>query len=418
MATTESKRRRRTPGEDSIYQRASDHRWIAEMRLGYKPNGRPQIKYLSVPGFPDDTRANRKKNTEARNRLAQRLEDARHQVRQGLPAQDDALTVARYLTRWLAVRVKPAKRETTYQGYESAIRVHIIPAIGRTHLTKLTPLDVQHMLTRIVEGGASPTTAKNVRGVLRKALNDAMKDGLIIRNVVTLTEMPRQVAYQPKPLTMEEIPRFLAAIRGDRLEALWTVFLTLGLRAGEAYGLRWRDVNLDAGELTIRVQMQRTGRPPVARFVEPKTHRSRRALPVPDHVREALIAQRERQVTERLIAGDRWQGAAWDDLVFCTTIGTPLDPSNVLKQYRELLRAAGMDTKRRVHDLRHTAGSMLARLGVAPREAQAILGHANITTTLAIYTHVSTDDVRMAMTRYGSVLANVRDMETDIGSEE
>jgi integrase len=122
-------------------------------------------------------------------------------------------------------------------------------------------------------------------------------------------------------------------------------------------------------------------------------------------------------VTERLIAGDRWQGAAWDDLVFCTIIGTPLDPSNVLKQYRDLLRVAGMDTKRRVHDLRHTAGSMLARLGATPREAQAILGHANITTTLAIYTHGSTDDVRMAMTRDGSGLANVRDMKTDIGSE-
>lgn len=418
MGSPRAKTRRRTPGEDSIYQRASDDRWMAEIRLGFKPNGRPHIKYLSEPGFPNDTRPNRKRNTEARNRLLQRMDEARHQLRQGLPAQDDALTVSRYLAQWLEARVKPSKRETTYEGYESAIRVHIIPALGRKYLTKLTPLDVQQMLTRVVEGGGSPTTAKNVRGVLRKALNDAIKDGLLIRNVVTLTEMPRQIVYQAKPLTMDEIPRFMTIIRGHRLAALWTTLVTLGLRAGEAYGLRWRDVDLDTGDLTIRVQMQRTGTPPVAKFVEPKTHRSRRALPIPDNVRNALLEHHRRQEREQIVAGDRWKGAEWDDLVFSTTIGTPLDPSNVLKQFRELLDVAGIDPKLRVHDLRHTAGSMLARLGVAPRDAQAILGHASITTTLSVYTHASSEDVRAAMARYGIALSSTPGTETDIDSEE
>lgn len=252
--------------------------------------------------------------------------------------------------------------------------------------------------------------------MLRKAFNDAIKDGLLTRNIVTLTDMPRQVAYHPKPLSPDEIPRFLAACRGHRLEALWMTFLTLGLRAGEAYGLRWRDVDLDAGELIIRVQLQRIGSPPVAMFVEPKTHRSRRPLPVPDVLRDALIAHRSRQKIDRLIAGDRWQGDAWQ-LVFCTSIGTPLDHSNVLKQYRAVLIGTGIDPHRRVHDLRHTAGSMLARLGVAPREAQAILGHANITTTLAVYTHASSDDVRAAMMRYGITLSGAPGAETDNDSE-
>lgn len=156
MAVASSSRRRRNPGEDSIYQRASDHRWIAELRLGTKPNGRPHIKYLSEPGFPDDTSGHRKANTQARNRLLRKMAEARHQVRQGLPAQNETLTVSRYLRQWLDVRVKPSKRATTFAGYESAIRVHIIPALGRIHLSKLTALDVQQMLTRIVEAARHP----------------------------------------------------------------------------------------------------------------------------------------------------------------------------------------------------------------------------------------------------------------------
>ena len=110
-----------------------------------------------------------------------------------------------------------------------------------------------------------------------------------------------------------------------------------------------------------------------------------------------------------MLAGSRWgidaRGEEWRDLVFCTTIGTPLDPSNILKQYREVLAAADIDPNRRIHDLRHTCATMLARLGVHPREAQEILRHSQIQTTLAIYTHVSSEGIRSAVDRLGDMLS-------------
>lgn len=387
--TKKPTRRRRGRGEDSIYQRSSDKRWIVEIREGYKPSGKPNIIYITAKSKAEAQRKHR---------------EARLQLARGLPATNDVQTVASWLTYWLEHKVKPSKRATTYQGYESVIRVHIIPAIGRKHLAKLTAIDVQVMMTRMKESGVSPTTVKNARAVLRKALNDAMRDDLIGRNVVTLTDMPRQETFHAKPLTADELPRFLAATRGHRLEALWLTFVTIGLRAGEAFGLRWEDIDLDGGMMRVRYQIQRTGRPPQARFVDPKTERSRRPVPLPPQLVKALREHRERQQEEIMLAGSRWKGDDWQHLVFPTTIGTPLDPSNVLRQYRDVLTSAGIDSNRRVHDLRHTCGTMLARLGVHPREAQEILRHSQIQTTLGIYTHVSSEGVRSAIDRLGDML--------------
>jgi integrase len=384
-------RRRRGRGEDSIYQRSSDKRWIVEIREGYKPSGKPNIIYITAKSKVEVQRKHR---------------EARLQLARGMPTTNDVQTVSSWLTYWLEHKVKPAKRATTYEGYESVIRVHIIPAIGRKHLAKLTAIDVQALMTKMLESGVSPTTAKNARVVLRKALNDAMRDDLIGRNVVTLTDMPRQETFHAKPLTADELPRFLAATKGHRLEALWLTFVTIGLRAGEAFGVRWEDVDLQNGSLRVRYQIQRTGRPPQARFVDPKTDRSRRPVPLPTPLVASLRDHRERQSEEITLAGSRWKGDDWQHLVFCTTIGTPLDPSNVLRQYREVLETAGLDADRRVHDLRHTCGTMLARLGVHPREAQEILRHSQIQTTLGIYTHVSSEGVRSAIDRLGDMLSD------------
>lgn len=391
-----TKRRRRGRGEDSVYQRESDGRWIVEIRDGYKPSGKPNIIYLTA---------------KTKQTVLKKRDEAKLQLSRGMPATNDVQTVSSWITYWLEHKVKPSKRATTYEGYESVCRVHIIPALGRKHLAKLTPMDIQGLMSTMMQSGVSPTTAKNARAILRKALNDAMRDDLVGRNVVTLTDMPRQDTFHAKPLTQEELPIFLAAAKGHRYEALWLTFVTIGLRAGEAFGLRWQDVDLDRGVLTVRYQIQRTGRPPEARFVDPKTERSRRPVPLPSQLIHSLKEHQARQQDEIMLAGSRWKGDEWQHLVFPTTIGTPLDPSNVLKQYRELLRSAGLDDQRRVHDLRHTCGTMLARLGVHPREAQEILRHSQIQTTLAIYTHVSSEGVRTAMDLMGDLMGGKRENE-------
>ncbi len=159
----------------------------------------------------------------------------------------------------------------------------------------------------------------------------------------------------------------------------------------------------------MRQQIQRVGNPRRPVFVEPKTERSRRPVPLPSQVVDALKAHQERQAIDKLLAGSRWGGpdGEWAGLVFCTTIGTPLDPSNVMKQFREILNEAGLES-RRVHDLRHTCATMLARLGVHPREAQDIMRHAQITTTLSVYTSTDAEGIRGSSNLLGALFTDER----------
>lgn len=372
-------RRRRGRGDDSIYQRTSDQRWIVEIRSVRKPNGRPY--YLSAKSEP-----------EARRKLKLWHADRAR----GIPVIANRQTVAEYLTTWLETRVKPNRAGSTYRGYEGIVRVHVIPEIGGIKLADLTAEDIDRLLLHRGKTGISPNTVASIRTMLRKALNDAEKRGYIDRNPVRYTEPPRLVPFEPKPLTETEIPRFLDAIKGDRLEAFFVLAMTLGLREGELFGLQWGDIDFDARELVVRRQIQREPdedgkRTPI--FLQTKSHRSRRPLPLPGNVRDALAVHRATQELDRVIADDRWRGDDWDGLVFSSSIGTPLDPSNVDKAYKDALRAAGL-SKRRFHDLRGTCGTMLARLKVPPRDAQLILGHAQVTTTLKIYTQVTEQGVR------------------------
>lgn len=399
--TAKPKRARRGRGEHSIYQRSSDGRWVAEVRDGQLPSGKPRIKYLTA-----------KTKTE----VQRKLRDEVKRIAQGRPDTDGSITLGAYLNRWIETVVKPRNRTTTYESYSTLCRVHIIPRIGHRKLKELTPQDVQDMLADMVTNlppgakkGAkvsSPTTAKNARAILRKALNDAMRSDLVWRNVVTLTDMPAQRAYHPRPLKEAELGTFLAAIKGHRLEALFILLPAMGLREGEAFGLTWDDVDLDEGVLRVRRQISRVGNPKRPQWAEPKTERSRRPVPVPKQVITALVAHRERQVEERILAGSRWGNSPkapgnWEGLIFCTTIGTPLDPANILKQFRTVLKGAGLDDSIRIHDLRHTCATMLARLNVPPRDAQDIMRHSQITTTLAVYTSVQADSLRNASDRLG-----------------
>ncbi len=379
-----AKRRRRSRGEDSIYQRGNDGRWIVEVRSVRKTNGKPY--YLDGK---DRTRSTTKAEALACRPSA------------GISPELSRQTVSAYLADWLEVRIKPNRAFSTWQRYEQLARVHVIPEIGGRKLVDLTADEIDRMLMHRSRTGISPSTVGAIRTMLRKALNDAEQRQLIDRNPVRFTDPPKASTFEPMPLTEDELPRFLAAIEGDRLEAFFVTAATLGLREGELFGLQWADLDFDRGEMNVRRQIQRepdaSGRR-VPVFRQTKTHRSRRSLPMPTNVCTALLAHQEMQVMERIAADDRWKGEAWGNLVFSTTVGTPLDPSNVDKSYKQALEDAGIP-KRRFHDLRATCATLLARLGVAPRDAQLILGHAQVTTTLKAYTRATDQGVRESVDR-------------------
>lgn len=374
---------RRGPNEGNIYQRA-DGRWEARLHLGYEAGRRRRKSFYG----------------HTRREVQEQLTRALRDVQEGLPvATDERQTVEDYLRRWLVGAVRPSVRPRTYTTYEMYARIHLIPELGRIPLVKLTPQHVQSLLNAKLTGGLAPRSVHHLRAILRRALNQALRWGLVPRNVASLVDPPRVPRYEVRPMTPEQARDFLDAVRGDRLEALYTVALALGLRQGEALGLRWDDIELDAGTLKVRHALQRVGGR--LQLVEPKTRLSRRTIALPPIVVGALRAHRARQLQERLWAGSRWHE---ENYVFATGIGTALDGTNVTHRLQTLLVAAGLP-RQRFHDLRHACASLLLAQGVHPRVVMETLGHSQISLTMNTYSHVIPALQREAADRMEEVLA-------------
>jgi integrase len=206
--------------------------------------------------------------------------------------------------------------------------------------------------------------------------------------------------YEIRPFTPDEAKRFLTAIRGDRLAALYSVALTMGLRQGEALGLRWRDVDLAMGYVHINKQLQRFNGE--FQLVEPKTPRSRRSLALPASIAAALREHKDHQSEERRMAGGRWQDS---DLIFTTDRGRPLDGTVVSHHFHRVLDGAGLQ-QRRFHDLRHSCATLLLVQGVSPRVVMDVLGHSQIALTMNTYTHVIPELRREAANRMEALIAD------------
>ena len=355
---------RRGPSEGSIYKR-SDGRWVAVLHLGYE-DGHRKRKYL----YGD-----------SRREVQEKLSVSLRAQRDGLPPTNDRLTVAQFLARWLDT-IRPSVRPSTHTSYSLMVRLHIVPELGRVHLAKLSAQQLQAHLNAKLASGLSPRTVGYIHAVIRQALNRGVRWGDVPRNVATLVDPPRYQRAEVRSMTPEQARTFLDSVRGKRLEALYTVALALGLRQGEALALRWTDIDMEAGNVTVRAGLQRQGGKLV--LVEPKTPRSRRTIAAPPIVVAALRSHRSRQLQDRLAAGSEWQDL---DFVFCTQAGGPLDSRNVTRDFQRALTKAGLPHMR-FHDLRHSCASLLLAQGVHPRVVMETLGHSQIALTMNTYSHV------------------------------
>ena len=289
-------------------------------------------------------------------------------IEQGIAPQANRQTLATFLSWWLEDVVAAKNQPKTAATYRDVLRLHVIPDLGAIELGKLTAQHVQSLLRRKSKAGLSPRSVAMIRSVLRTALNAAIKVGAVERNAATLAEPPRQERTERHPLTPEQTRALLSAVDGDRLAALYRVAVTLGLRQGELLGPRWDDVDLDAASLRVRQALQRIDGSLVLKA--PKTERSRRTPALPASGVAALRSHRIRQLEERLAAGGRWHDGG---LLFASTIGTPLEPRNVLRAFKGHLEAAGLPDQR-FHDLRHTSASTLLSHGVSVKAVADWLG--------------------------------------------
>ena len=356
---------RRGNNEGSIYRR-KDGRWASTINLGWQDG---KLRRKTFYG-------------RTRQEVQGKLTDALHTLHQGWPIITERQTVGNFIERWLEDSVKPSVRPKTYVSYSQIARLYLLPYLGRISLEKLTPQQLQSFLNKRVADGLSPRTVQYTHAVLRRALGQAMKWGLISRNVALLVDLPKMSNHEVEPLTLEQVKVFLKEISSDRLEALYLVATGVGLRKGELLGLRWEDVDLNAGRLRVRVALQRIEG--TLQLVELKTRRSRRSVALPQLAVRSLRFHQVHQMEERVAAGDIWQESG---LVFTTAIGTPLEPRNVTRHFHNALEKAGLP-RQRFYDLRHTCASLLLAQGIQPRVLMEILGHSQISLTMNTYAHV------------------------------
>jgi len=374
--------RKRANNNGTTYQRP-DGRWCAQVSLGYEGG---KLKRKTVYGKTEEE-------------VFQKLVSIQHDKQRGLPIVTKGQTVTTFLEGWLEDSVKPSVREQTYKTYESTVRLHIIPVIGKIALDKLTPQDVQRMMREAAKKHFTATHVAYCRTILRIALNKALKWGLVARNVAALADPPKRQRYDAQYLTVDEARRFFKTVKSDRLEALYVVTTTLGLRKGEVCGLRWQDIDLENGQLTVRYQLQRVGGK--KQHVEPKTDRSRRTIALPPFVVTALRAHEVRQRADRKWAASKWQEYG---LVFTTSIGTPLEQSNLSRAFHVLLDTANIP-RQRFHNLRHSAATLMLAQGVEAPAIMAVLGHSHISTTINLYAHVMPEVKRDAADRMEALFA-------------
>lgn len=375
---------RAAAGESTIY-RDDAGRWHGYVSMGLTDNGRRDRRHVSGQRRADVV-------TKVRD-----LEQKRDAGVGG--AAGRAPTVAQWLDHWLTHIAARKVRVSTWEGYESKVRTRIVPLIGHHRLDRLQPEHVEAMFARMEADGLSPASVLQCHRILSRAIKVAMQRGKVARNVCTLVDAPSLTRAEVVPFTADEARRVLAAAVDGRNAARWSVALALGLRQGEALGLRWSDLHLDTGVLTIRRALQRQRGKGLV-FVDPKSRAGHRALSLPLPLVDALRAHRTVQLEERMRAGALWDDG---DLIFAQVNGRPIDPGTDWNAWKALLGRAGVRDAR-LHDARHTAATLLLMQGVPARVAMQILGHSQISLTLGTYSHVMPEMAEDAAARMGAAL--------------
>lgn len=394
-------RGRRGNGEGSIYQRESDGYWVG---MAYVHTTSGQIKRRPVYGRSFEE-------------VREKLDVLKTRSAAGMPAPDRRTTVAQFLDQWLA-DIRDDKRATTIRGYESAVRLHLVPALGKKRLDRLNAADVRSFMAGMREKclccanlwdarrppaqqccsrgrccGRRPSIRQlqYVHAVLRNALGHGKRLELVPRNVAKLVRVKTPEYSVGKGLPVDQVRTLLATAEGTRFHPLYVVAATLGLRRGELLGLRWCDIDMDDATIHVRQTVQRVGGELVVEGT--KTRASSAVVPLPKITRSAILARRRVWADERETAGECWQE---HDLVFCTQVGTPLEPRALNRDFDKLRLRAGLPGVR-LHDLRHTVVSLLLSLGTPPHVVQAIARHADIDVTMTIYAHTNLDEMRQAL---------------------
>jgi integrase len=334
------------------------------------------VSYIRLPD------GRKKFFTGTREVVKARLLEAQRQAHAGQLVLGRDQAVSLYLEHWLTDSVRHSVRPKTYENYDLCVR-RVLPYIGRVRLRSLSPDQIQFALGKLLDGGLARRTVRQVHMVVRRALKQAVLWRMLPSNPSDAVKPPRAERNEMRTLDEGEVRQLLAATTGMRDHGLWVFLVTTGVRLGEALAVRWSDVDSKECRVTIKRAVQRQRGAGLV-FVEPKSARSRRTVPIPPELLPVLEDQRRANDLDRRKARDLWQE---HDLVFPNPVGRPRDAAYRSISFHTALERAGL-TRLRLHDLRHTAATHLLTNHVHPKVVQDLLGHSTIAITLDTYSHV------------------------------
>lgn len=353
-------------------------------------DGKPAYRVRIASTNPSTgKRQNKTVGTFRTKREAEQAERAaRVKQETGTQVDPKKTTVAELLETWLGAKAG-AVSSNSLKDYEITIRRHVKPALGHVKVQRLTPAQVQAQVTAWRDGGLQPRTIARCHSVLNQALAQAAKWGMVSRNVCSVVKRPSLVKRPATVGNREEWSAFLEVAKGDALAPIWYFLAVEGMRRGEALGLRWQDVNWERRTVHIAqsVVPDRSDRGRAVIRSRAKTAAGSRSVRLTAETIAVLKEHRDRQTFQRQSAGDRWQD---HDLIVCTATGRPINPNNVTRSYQRLVMLSGVP-RIRVHDMRHSAATMLLRAGVPAKIISERLGHATLAITLDTYSHVLPD---------------------------
>lgn len=356
-------KKRRGNNEGSIYQRTSG-KWRAQITLeGHR---------LSFTG-------------ETRKEAQDWLHKTRHQISRGLTLEGAKITFAEFLEEWLATKIHHVTAQT-HSYYSQIIRDYIRPTLGRIRLIELNSRHIQRFYNQKVSEGIGLRTVQKAHTIIHASLNSARKFSLIPFNPDDATHPPKPKPRAMKFFNQEQVRLFLETAKDndDRHYALYYLALVTGMRQGELLALKWENIDLSKGILNVKFNLKRLPHGGGLVLDKPKTKTSVRSIKLGQDTIDVLEAQKKLIAKERETKHEIWQE---EGFVFPSTVGTAIDPSNMLRYFRASLQAANLP-KIRFHDLRHTAASLMLNNGVDVLVASQRLGHAQPSITLDVYGHL------------------------------
>jgi integrase len=378
--------KKRGNGEGTISKR-KDGTWCAAITVGNDPETGKQKRRF----FYGKTRAE----------VAEKLLKVQNDFRTGIYVEPNKITFGMWLDTWLEEYKRPQIRPSSYELYKSIINLHIKPTLDNVALQDIRPEHLQTLYNakydnglKDIERGLSASSVKRMHTMIKNCLQQAIKNNLIPRNSAEATILPKIKKSQIQVFTLENQQKFLKALAGERMKAAFIIALATGIREGELLGLYWNDIDLEQGILSIQRSIRRVQTSGAADkktaliFQEPKTESGKRFIPLPDAALTGLKEHKKQQVIEKLAAGEIYENEC--NLVFCTELGKPIDPRNFRKLFKRILNKANIPDIQ-FHALRHTFATRLLELNENPKVVQEILGHADISTTMNVYSHVLPD---------------------------